>query len=230
MQHEFQTHRIGTEWRCTFCKETSNSQETFRKHLVLAHIREVESSQIEELISASERIVPCDAAKEMCPFCISAPAKTREGFARHVGKHLQDISLAALPNLDTSSDDGSSSGDDDSNGDDYGEDSINYRGDDGDGSGSRGFDAKNNDNDEKRSLQSDESSRTPSNQEIEKDSTEVLPGTSDEKFDTDDTHSEERTKRMPQRLAKRAKDLACKPILNIGLLSSKSCSTPRASS
>jgi len=131
MQHEFQTHRIGTEWRCTFCKETSDSEETFRKHLVLAHIREVASSQIEELISASKRIVPCDAGKEMCLFCISAPAKTREGFARHVGKHQQDISLAALPNLDTSSDDGSSSGNDnDSNGEDCEEDSINNRSDD----------------------------------------------------------------------------------------------------
>lgn len=176
---------------------TSDSQEAFRKHLGLAHTREVASSQIEELISASKRIVPCDAAKEMCPFCISAPAKTREGFARHVGKHQQDISLAALPNLDTSSDDESSNGDsgndNDGNGDDYeDEDSINNRGDDGDGSGNRGFDAKNNDNDETRSLQSDESSRTPTNQAIEKGSTEVLSGTLDGKFGTDDTHSEEK--------------------------------------
>ena len=80
----------------------------------------------------------------MCPFCISAPAKTREGFARHVGKHQQDISLAALPNMDTSSDSGSSNDDNDSNGDDHKEeDSINNRDDDGDGSVSRGFDAKN---------------------------------------------------------------------------------------
>jgi hypothetical protein len=193
MQHEFQTHRIGTEWRCTFCKETSDSQETFRQHLVLAHVREVASSQIEELISASKRTVPCDAAKEMCPFCISAPAKTREGFARHVGKHQQDISLAALPNMDTSSDDGSSNDDNDSKGDDYGEeDSINNRDDDGDDSGSRGFDAKNNDSDETRSLQSGGSNRTPTNQEIEKGSTELLSGSSHWKFETDDTHSEER--------------------------------------
>lgn len=196
MQHEFQTHRIGTEWRCTFCKVTFDSQETFREHLVLVHNREVASSQIEEFISASKRIVPCDAAKEVCPFCMSAPAKTREGFARHVGKHQQDISLAALPNLDASSDGESSSGDsgndNDNNGNDDEEDSIKNSGDDGDGKESREFDTKSNDNDEARSLQSDESSRTPTSQEIEKVSTEVLSSTSDGKFDQDVTHPEEK--------------------------------------
>jgi hypothetical protein len=196
MQHEFQTHRIGTEWRCTFCKETSDSQEAFREHLVRAHIREVASSQIEELISASKRIIPCDPAKEMCPFCISAPAKTREGFARHVGKHQQDISLAALPNMDTSSDSGSSNDDNDSNGDYHKEeDSINNRDDDGDGSVSRGFDAKNNDSDETRSLQSGDSNRTPTNQEIEEGSTELLSGSSHWKFEIDDTHSKEKVEK-----------------------------------
>lgn len=137
----------------------------------------------------------------MCPFCISAPAKTREGFARHVGKHQQDISLAALPNMDTSSDNGSSNDDNDSNGDDHKEeDSINNRDDDGDGSGSRGFDAKNNDSDETRSLQSGEGNRTPTSQEIEKGSTELLSGSSHWKFETDDTHSEERDEKNAAKL------------------------------
>jgi hypothetical protein len=132
----------------------------------------------------------------MCPFCISAPAKTREGFARHVGKHQQDISLAALPNMDTSSDSGSSNDDNDSNGDDHKEeDSINNRDDDGDGSVSRGFDAKNNDSDETRSLQSGDSNRTPTNQEIEEGSTELLSGSSHSKFEIDDTHSKEKVEK-----------------------------------
>lgn len=83
------------------------------------HFQSVASPQIEEIISASKRLVPRIAVSEICPFCATAPAQTQRSFASHVGRHQQDISLAALPNLDDESDDesgdSSSDNDDDEN-------------------------------------------------------------------------------------------------------------------
>lgn len=41
---------------------------------------------------------------ETCPFCLTSPAQTQKGFVSHVGRHQQEISLAALPNLERNSD------------------------------------------------------------------------------------------------------------------------------
>lgn len=112
--HEFQTHRIEAKWYCNLCNEVSINQERFRAHLQNAHFQDVGFAQIEDVVSASKRICPRSAALEICPFCATAPAQTQKVFASHVGKHLQEISLAALPNLDEESDEdfSDSSGDD----------------------------------------------------------------------------------------------------------------------
>lgn len=34
---------------------------------------------------------------QVCPFCLITPARTRHMFFSHVGRHLQEVSLAALP-------------------------------------------------------------------------------------------------------------------------------------
>jgi hypothetical protein len=63
-----------------------------------------------------------------------APAQTQKGFARHVARHLQEISLAALPANDTSPNDDDDSGhdsDNDSDGDSDGD------GDDGNNAGNK---------------------------------------------------------------------------------------------
>jgi hypothetical protein len=73
------------------------------------------SSHISEVITASKQIEMRDGSNEVCPFCLVVPARTQRAFARHVGRHLQEISLAALPITATSPD---SETDDDSNDDD----------------------------------------------------------------------------------------------------------------
>jgi len=67
-------------------------------------------------MSASKRLIPRDVTVEACPFCLTVPAQSQKGFASHVGKHQQEISLAALPNLDDSGGE-SSSGESDGNDD-----------------------------------------------------------------------------------------------------------------
>lgn len=117
MEHEFQNHRVIPQWPCNLCTETFDAEDLFQSHLNDLHFRDVASSQIEEVIAASKRLIPRDAATERCPFCLTIPAKTQRAFASHVGKHQQEISLAALPNLDGSDEGGSSDDNDDDDGD-----------------------------------------------------------------------------------------------------------------
>jgi uncharacterized C2H2 Zn-finger protein len=108
MNHEFQVHRVLTQWLCNLCKDTFHTQEAFRRHIGnvdLHYFESFESSQIEEIIRSSKRLVTRDASTEQCPFCLTALARTQKAFASHVGKHQQEISLAALPNLEADWDD-----------------------------------------------------------------------------------------------------------------------------
>jgi len=119
---------VNAEWRCNLCKETFEEQELFRGHIDKSHVNDIETTQIEEFLSASKRLIPCRVENELCPFCLTAPAQTQEGFSSHVGKHQQEISLAALPRLEDNSDDESIDDDQDSDNDD---DDGNDRDDDG---------------------------------------------------------------------------------------------------
>ena len=103
--HEFQVHRMNIEWRCNLCKKTFETQEVLRGHMIAVHENEITTSQVEEVISTSKLLVPCTVATQLCPFCLTAPSEIQAGFASHVGKHQQEIALAALPWLgDTSND------------------------------------------------------------------------------------------------------------------------------
>jgi len=103
--HEFQVHRMNIEWRCNLCKKTFETQEVLRGHMIAVHENEITTSQVEEVISTSKRLVPCTVATQLCPFCLTAPSETQAGFASHVGKHQQEIALAALTWLGDTSDD-----------------------------------------------------------------------------------------------------------------------------
>jgi hypothetical protein len=96
---------VNIEWRCNLCKKTFETQEVLRGHIITVHENEITTSQIEEVMSTSKRLVPCTVATQLCPFCLTTPSETQAGFASHVGKHQQEIALAALPRLGDTSDD-----------------------------------------------------------------------------------------------------------------------------
>lgn len=105
VDHEFQVHRVNLQWCCNPCKEVFSAQEIFRTHIEDMHMNDFATSQIEEFVSASKRFISRDGSAEECPFCLTVLSQTRRLFASHVGRHLQEISLAALPVHLTSSDD-----------------------------------------------------------------------------------------------------------------------------
>lgn len=177
MEHEFQVHRILTQWACPLCSETFTSQNIFQNHLSSRHFHDVDSSQIEEVMSASKRLIPGDVTSQACPFCLTVPANTQRGFASHVGKHQQEISLAALPNIEDTDEDGSS--DDDEDGDDDHSDPDS----DQDERGSKSVDG------DEGSLHSDGSEKTITDEKIDtgkRGSTPPKEGVDQNEWTTDD--------------------------------------------
>ena len=83
--------------------------EEFKQHLRRVHGSSFTTPQIEDATTATMRIMELPIERQLCPFCATASFHTKRAFAAHVGKHMQEIALAALPpSGDSASDDGDS--------------------------------------------------------------------------------------------------------------------------
>lgn len=116
INHEFQVHRVNTQWWCNICNEPFDTHGILRAHIEGSHQEDAVLLQAEEVFTASKRLIPKDPRAEMCPFCLTAPAETQNGFACHVGRHLREISLVALPRFESPLDDETDDGDDNRDG------------------------------------------------------------------------------------------------------------------
>lgn len=91
--HEVQLHRRG--WYCEACSKTFPQKTLFQEHIEAMHSERVTKGHFEAIISR------CERADIACPLCgIKFTLKTLE---KHLGLHLQEIALFALPPLETCS-------------------------------------------------------------------------------------------------------------------------------
>lgn len=104
MEHDFHIHRITTIWRCKSCLESFSDDLGLQTHILSSHQRDFSTSQVKDLVAASAESAPRPIQTECCPFCDVDPLLSLRTFASHVGKHLQQISLAAIPLPDNGSD------------------------------------------------------------------------------------------------------------------------------
>jgi len=98
-------------WTCVFgCDGAYASASDLRVHINTCHIRDVSVEQLEAVVVVGERPISEDTATS-CPICSQSTAGLRQ-YARHVGRHLEQLALFALPRLDqddSDSDEGSDS-------------------------------------------------------------------------------------------------------------------------
>lgn len=121
-QHEVEAHR--RIWRCGKCGSEHVSPKALESHLMLSHASHGLPEALDDYISGSCYPVSHIPASE-CPFC-DYPATLRsrgysedeishltpEKFARHLGRHLEQLALFVLPieDLDYDDDDDSQGG------------------------------------------------------------------------------------------------------------------------
>ena len=103
--HEFSKHRQHTEWECLICKQTYSDIEVCKTHLKEAH--EIERNELADplakLIASTARARPIE--QEECFLCRQKPATTKRSFLKHVGRHMEEIALMALPVTDSNEND-----------------------------------------------------------------------------------------------------------------------------
>ncbi|CEJ60884.1 hypothetical protein PMG11_09438 [Penicillium brasilianum] len=106
--HEFNEHFTLIQWRCFTCTVVFSTPDHFAQHLVQAHGIQLTGNHLAAAISeARETILTADFKDYKCSLCSQNGWQSRNSYATHAGRHLEEISLACLPRAgrDSSEDD-----------------------------------------------------------------------------------------------------------------------------
>ncbi|KAH0559286.1 hypothetical protein GP486_004202 [Trichoglossum hirsutum] len=109
VDHEFSQHHFRKLWACRDCTIIFDEQDLFQQHISAIHGYFYTETRLATITAASERRMPQRTEDLTCPFCAFREAPTRQAFARHVGRHMEEIALGVLPR-GTGSDDERGSG------------------------------------------------------------------------------------------------------------------------
>jgi hypothetical protein len=82
-------HQQATFWACTHCGHADESRELVENHLASVHTGFSGGNAI------VEKSILRDLSKQRCPFCNETPGAVQ--FVGHLCHHLEEISLAAVP-------------------------------------------------------------------------------------------------------------------------------------
>lgn len=114
-RHELEAHFSDKSFRCRDCHESSVTfidQEGFLDHLSRVHGREALTHvHALSMAQAAAQSVPRSFRDQNCPLCAQTDWKSQREYFTHVGKHLEQISLAALPQGEDESENDSDQGD-----------------------------------------------------------------------------------------------------------------------
>ncbi|KAJ0426158.1 hypothetical protein BJY00DRAFT_273123 [Aspergillus carlsbadensis] len=108
--HEFTNHLSRKQWKCYPCKITLDSLEERVDHLRSIHgVNHMDLELFREHESPAENVVlRSNFADYSCPLCLASGWQTMKAYATHVGRHLEEISLACLPKLEDAGSDSDS--------------------------------------------------------------------------------------------------------------------------
>lgn len=114
-RHELEAHFSDKSFRCRDCHESSvtfTDQESYLDHLSRVHGREALTHvHALSMAQAAAQSVPRSFTDQECPLCAQTGWKSHREYFTHLGKHLERISLAALPQEEDESEDDSDQGD-----------------------------------------------------------------------------------------------------------------------
>lgn len=97
-EHEFNEHFSEPKWRCFRCKTKLPTRDAFAEHLAREHGVKLSDHQLHAALSeAVEYVITPEFTKHPCPLCLQTDWKSRREYTTHVGRHLEEISLASLP-------------------------------------------------------------------------------------------------------------------------------------
>lgn len=95
--HELSEHRVRDSWSCPECIEEYISFSDWETHLRQAHARTFSGSKLLVAKTMAYRRQARPSEEEECPLCCIMLGKPRRAFIQHVGQHMEEIALMALP-------------------------------------------------------------------------------------------------------------------------------------
>ena len=95
--HEFTKHRINRFWSCPECPEKNLPAAGWAEHLEAVHQRTFCRPNLEVARDMAYSAESRPSEKENCPFCRNVLGRPRRAFVKHVGSHMEEIALMALP-------------------------------------------------------------------------------------------------------------------------------------
>ena len=95
--HEFNEHRFDALWVCPECPAEHTSTLDWEGHLEEEHNRIFSRSELHVARISAYRQRPRPVESEECPLCRVILCQPRHAFIKHIGQHMEEIALIALP-------------------------------------------------------------------------------------------------------------------------------------
>ncbi len=96
-EHEFSNHRTTQSWTCPECAKDFLEVSTWEKHLQEMHRLFFSRSNLQVAKDMALKTEARRIEDDECPLCRIVVGKPRRGFVKHVGRHMEEIALMALP-------------------------------------------------------------------------------------------------------------------------------------
>ncbi|KAI9729829.1 MAG: hypothetical protein M1834_006577 [Cirrosporium novae-zelandiae] len=98
-EHEFNHHHIDIYWQCPECDAKLPSSTEWEDHLQQKHEAKFTFLQpnFQSATNAAKREPTKPASSLKCPLCLKNPGPTERAFKTHLGRHMEEIALATLP-------------------------------------------------------------------------------------------------------------------------------------
>ncbi len=96
-EHEFSNHRTTQSWTCPECAKDFLEVSTWEKHLQEIHRLFFSCSNLQVAKDMALKTEARQIEDDECPLCRIVVGKPRRGFVKHVGRHMEEIALMALP-------------------------------------------------------------------------------------------------------------------------------------
>ena len=95
--HEFNEHRVKKCWVCQQCHLECSSPDDWVQHIHKLHGTVFSDSKRQIAIGTACKRRENPAEHEQCFLCKKTPGTSRRAFVKHVGQHMEEIALMALP-------------------------------------------------------------------------------------------------------------------------------------
>ncbi|KAG8531244.1 uncharacterized protein KY384_004602 [Bacidia gigantensis] len=112
-KHEFSQHRYQTRWICPECETSLRDPAAWRQHFMEEHTHDeaaIEGSSVETRLCEALQVTPGLVETEQCHLCHNFSTPNKRNFIAHVGQHMEEVALLAIPRLEMD-DEGNSSAD-----------------------------------------------------------------------------------------------------------------------